>query len=82
MLKLLTIAGIAVFLFNVPFGYWRSRTRKFSLQWILAIHLPVPFIIGFRLLLGLGFRPITFPILIGAFFIGQIVGSKIQRLSA
>jgi hypothetical protein len=82
MAKLLTIAGIVVFLFNLPFGYWRSRVRKFSLQWILAVHTPVPFIICFRLLLGLGWKPITFPILIGAFFIGQFVGSKLPRIFA
>jgi hypothetical protein len=79
VLRLLTISAVIVFLFNIPFGYWRSHTRKFSLQWLLAIHVPVPFIICVRLLLGLGWRPITFPVLIGAFFIGQFVGTKIQR---
>jgi hypothetical protein len=78
-LKLLGIAAGIVFLLNVPFGYWRSRVRKFSAQWILAIHLPVPFIIACRIFLGLGWHLMTFPVLIGAFFAGQYAGSKIQR---
>jgi hypothetical protein len=63
-----------VFLLNLPFGYWRSRSRKFSLQWILAIHAPVPLVVACRILLGLGWHLVTFPVLIGAFFAGQFAG--------
>jgi hypothetical protein len=79
-LKLLWIAGILVFFINMPFGYWRSRVPKFSGQWILAVHMPVPLVIACRLFLGLGWHLITFPILIGAFFAGQFAGGKLQRL--
>jgi len=75
--KLLYISLI-VFAFNLPFGYWRINVRKFSLQWILAIHLPVPFVIGLRLLSGLGFQFITYPALVGGFFAGQFIGAKIH----
>jgi hypothetical protein len=79
-LKLLLIAGCFVFFINLPFGYWRSRVRKFSGQWVLAIHLPVPLVVACRLFLGLGWHFITFPILVGAFFVGQFIGGKLPRL--
>jgi len=79
-LRLLGFAAILVFLINVPFGYWRSGVRKFSKQWILAIHLPVPLVVACRLVLGLGWHLITFPVLITAFFAGQLAGGKLQRL--
>jgi hypothetical protein len=69
--------ALIVLLFNVPFGYWRASVRKFSTQWILSIHSPVPFIIALRIFSGLGWRLITFPILIGAFFAGQFLGARI-----
>lgn len=78
-MKILWIASILVFLINLPFGYWRSHTRKFSLPWILAIHAPVPLVIASRFLLGLGWHFITFPFLIGAFFAGQFAGGKLHR---
>ncbi len=78
-MKLLLVAAILVFLINMPFGYWRSRVRKFSSQWILAIHLPVPFVSACRIFLHLGWHFITVPILIGAFFAGQFAGGKLQR---
>ncbi len=77
------IAAIIVLLFNVPFGYWRSNVKKFSLQWILAIHLPVPFVILLRLYGNIGFEFITYPILVGAFFSGQFLGKYLySKLSA
>jgi hypothetical protein len=81
-MKLLWVAGLLVFILNLPFGYWRSRVRKFSAQWLLAVHMPVPFVIICRIFLGLGWHLITFPILIGAFFAGQFAGGKLQRLIA
>jgi hypothetical protein len=79
-LKLIWVAGIIVFLLNMPFGYWRSRARKFSLQWLLAIHMPVPLVILCRIYMELGWHFSTFPILVGAFIAGQFAGGKLQRL--
>jgi len=70
----LLVVAVSVFIFNLPFGYWRANVKKFSLQWVLAVHLPVPFIIALRLLSGLGFQFITYPVLVGAFFGGQFLG--------
>jgi hypothetical protein len=77
-MKLLVIAFI-VFILNIPFGYWRAGARKFSLQWILAIHLPVPIVIAIRIFSGLGWHLITFPVIIGAFFSGQFVGARWRK---
>jgi hypothetical protein len=73
----LLLAIIFVFVLNTPFGYWRANVKKFSLQWIFAIHIPVPFIIAFRIFAELGWEFYTFPILISAFFLGQYIGGKL-----
>jgi hypothetical protein len=81
----LLIVTITVALFNIPFGYWRAVVKKFSLQWFLAVHLPVPFIIFLRFYSGIGFAFYTYIFLVGAFFGGQQTGAfyrkKKQRLS-
>lgn len=78
-MSILSVAFI-VFLLTLPFGYWRSNERKFSIGWFFAVHLPVPFVIALRLLSGIGWQFITFPILIGAFFGGQFAGGKLHDL--
>jgi len=79
-MKLWSVA-IAVFLINLPFGYWRAQAARFSRQWMLAIHLPVPAVIALRIFSGLGWQLISFPVLIGAFFLGQWSGGKLNRPS-
>ncbi|HEX2983261.1 MAG TPA: hypothetical protein VHO28_06930 [Ignavibacteriales bacterium] len=80
---LLIFTGILVFLINLPFGYWRSRVKKFSLQWFLAIHLPVPFVYMLRTYAGIGWSVPSFIVLVGFFFLGQYIGSRfIKRLAA
>lgn len=69
--------ALIVFIFNIPFGYWRANVKKFSLQWVLSVHIPVPFIIALRIYSNIGFQFYTFPIMISAFFLGQYLGSKI-----
>jgi hypothetical protein len=79
-MKLILVASI-VFLLNIPFGYWRYGVKKFSIQWFLAIHLPVPLVILIRIYSDIGFEIITYPIIIAAFFLGQFVGGRIRRWS-
>jgi len=69
----------AVFLLNLPFGFWRAGVRKFSLAWFLSIHVPIPFIVGLRMLSGMGFHLSTFPVMIGAYLAGQYTGGAIRR---
>jgi hypothetical protein len=78
-MNLLTIAFL-VFLLNIPFGYWRANVRKFSIPWFLSVHVPVPFVIALRLLSGMGFQLMTFPIMIVAYFGGQFAGSWLHRM--
>jgi len=71
--------AIIVFFINIPFGYWRANTRRFSLQWVLSIHLVVPIVIFLRYYMGLGWEFITFPVLIGSFFLGQFIGGRVHK---
>jgi len=73
----LLLSALLVLMLNLPFGFWRSRTQRFSRAWFLAVHLPVPFVIMIRFFAGLGWQLITFPVLVGAFFAGQFFGGKI-----
>ncbi len=73
----LLLVGFTVFVLNIPFGYWRSNVKKFSWQWVLSIHIPVPIIIGLRIFSGIGFAWYTYVILVAAFFFGQKVGNMI-----
>ena len=77
-MKLWTVA-IIVLILNLPFGYWRANVKKFSYQWFLAVHIPVPFVIAMRIFGGLGWQFITFPILVGAFFVGQLLGGLLNH---
>ncbi|MFZ1291838.1 MAG: hypothetical protein WAR79_17200 [Melioribacteraceae bacterium] len=74
---IILLAAIIIFLLNLPFGYWRSKVKKFSWQWFLAIHLPVPFVVLIRIFSNIGFQFYTYPILIGSFFLGQFLGKII-----
>jgi hypothetical protein len=78
-MNILSVALI-VFILNLPFGYWRANEKKISPRWFLAIHAPVPLVIAIRVLSGLGWQFITFPIMISAFFGGQFVGGKLHHL--
>ena len=68
---------VFVLLLNIPFGYWRANVKRFSLQFLLAIHIPVILIIMFRLLSASGFELTTFFFTVPAFILGQLAGSKI-----
>ncbi len=78
-MNIVTVA-ILVFLLNIPFGYWRANVRKFSVPWFFSVHVPVPFVIALRLLSGMGFQLITFPIMLLAYFGGQFAGSRIYHM--
>jgi hypothetical protein len=71
-------AVLALFIFtlliNLPFGYFRSKTRRYSLRWFLYIHIPIPLIFIARTLSHIEFRYI--PIFVLAALAGQILGGK------
>lgn len=76
---MLGLAALCVFVLNLPFGYWRAFTRKFSLAWFLSIHAPIPAVVGLRLAFGLGFHWTSYAVMVPAFFLGQFVGSRYGR---
>ncbi len=76
--KLLLIAGIFLFtlLLNIPFGYLRGKTKRFSFKWFLYIHLPIPFVLLARILSNIDM--IYIPLFVLAAVIGQIWGGKLE----
>ena len=75
----LVLISLLVLAINIPFGYWRSNVKAYSLQWFLAIHIPVPFIIVLRLVSEIGFAWHTYLLLVTAFFLGQKTGSVVMK---
>lgn len=80
MSRLLAVT-LGVFVLNLPFGFWRAGVRKLSLPWFVAVHAPVPAVVLMRYASGLGFQLATFPVLVGAFFAGQLAGGRLRRLA-
>ncbi|GBE01336.1 hypothetical protein BMS3Bbin06_01541 [bacterium BMS3Bbin06] len=76
--KLALIFGLfsLTYMLNLPFGFFRGKTRKYSFKWFLYIHLPIPLIFLARTFSHLDFRYI--PIFVVAAVLGQIFGGKIQ----
>jgi hypothetical protein len=75
LLGLITALALII---NLPFGYLRGNTRKFSFKWFLYIHLPIPLIIVLRVLSGFGMRAI--PIIAAGAIIGQLLGGRLYNL--
>jgi hypothetical protein len=68
---------IVVVLVTLPFGFYRAYTRKFSLRWFLAIHVPVVliFLARYEAHLSYAFIPLT----CAAFAASQYAGGRIGR---
>ena len=79
---MITIAIItaAALVLNLPFGYLRGGTKKFSFKWFLYIHLPIPAIFLLRTSAGVGFKAV--PVIIAGAVAGQIIGSRIYNFRA
>jgi len=75
----LNLAGLLLFAFliNLPLGFMRETSPKYSLRWFVYIHLSIPFIIALRLREGFGWRII--PLTIACAVFGQILGGRIRR---
>lgn len=68
---------LVVFIINLPFGYMRSKTAKFSRQWMMAVHIPVPFVFLLRIFSGLNWTVI--PLLVLSDVAGQLAGGKLRK---
>lgn len=77
---LILLTAIALVL-NLPFGYLRVKTKKFSFLWFLYIHLPIPAIFFLRTMAGFGYQVI--PIIVIGAIAGQFIGGRLnpQRVS-
>ncbi len=71
---------LVVFIINLPFGYMRSKATRFSRQWMMAIHIPVPFVFLLRIFSGLNWTVI--PLLVLSDVAGQIAGGRLRKRDA
>lgn len=62
---------------NLPFGYLRARSKKYSIPWFLYIHLPIPAIIFLRLTFEFTWKAI--PFVVAAAVTGQYAGGKMGQ---
>ncbi len=78
-MKEILMLSAFILIFNIPFGLWRSRVKKFSKQWFFAVHLPVPVIVGTRLFLEIPLTLKSFPFFVASYFTGQMIGGRINK---
>lgn len=77
--SLATLSGILItaLLINLPLGYLRQGSRRYSPLWFLYIHLSIPLIIALRLRFGFGWSIV--PLTIACAVAGQIIGGRYFR---
>lgn len=75
-LALLTGLFSLTFMLNMPFGYFRGKTKRYSLKWFLCIHMPIPFIVLARTFSHLDIKYI--PLFVLAAVLGQVWGGKLE----
>jgi hypothetical protein len=79
----ISIALISLLLFalfsNIPLGYLRMGSPKYSVRWFVYIHLSVPFIIGLRIANNISWQVVPFSIALAV--AGQMIGSRLYRRS-
>lgn len=63
-------------LINLPFGYARAKSKRYSLRWFLYIHVPIPIIFIARTISHIEINYI--PVLALAAIMGQILGGKLE----
>lgn len=67
---------IITLLVNLPFGFARSKTRRYSFRWFLYVHMPIPLIFIIRNLSHIELKYI--PAFVIAALAGQLIGGKLQ----
>jgi hypothetical protein len=73
------VLGIAAaaLLVNVPLGWLREGTRKFSPGWFLCVHLSIPLIAGMRIYNHVSNWMI--PLFVACAIAGQMAGGRLRR---
>jgi len=64
------------FLLNLPFGWLRTYTKKFSIAWAACIHAPIPIVAFIRIYTHTDWRYI--PLFLIFAVIGQLAGAKLK----
>lgn len=72
------LVALAIFVVNLPFGWWRAGLRKFSMPWFLAIHAPVPLVVALRWAAEVPPGWQTLPLFVAAYFAGQFAGARLR----
>jgi len=75
----LLLAGLVLFALaiNIPFGYLRQGTVKFTFAWYFYVHISIPLIIYLRIKSGFSWKLI--PLTLGGAVLGQLIGGRIRR---
>jgi hypothetical protein len=68
---------IVAFAINIPLGYLRQGTDKFSFAWYFYIHISIPLIIYLRIKAGFSWKFI--PLTLAGAVAGQIIGGRLRR---
>lgn len=63
-------------LLNLPFGWIRANTRKFSLGWFACVHAPIPFVAAIRIITHTSWEFIPLFLLVSV--AGQIIGARLR----
>ncbi|GAB1536896.1 hypothetical protein ADMFC3_25270 [Geovibrio sp. ADMFC3] len=72
---IIVVICIAAVILNLPFGYLRRFTRRFSLAWFACIHIPIVFIAIIRISTH---TPWAFaPLFLALGIMGQIIGHRL-----
>ncbi|MBI5561980.1 MAG: hypothetical protein HY894_03875 [Deltaproteobacteria bacterium] len=74
---IVVLLAASALVLNLPFGYLRVNTKKFSVMWFLYIHLPIPFIYVLRTMAGMSYRVI--PFIVAGAVAGQFIGGRINK---
>lgn len=62
---------------NIPLGYLRQGSVKYSLRWFVYIHLSIPFIITLRVTNDISWQIIPFTLCLAV--TGQMIGGYLYR---
>lgn len=73
----LAILLLVAFVTNLPLGYLREGSPRYSLRWFVYIHLSIPLIVAVRLAYGLGWHIV--PLSIACAVAGQLFGGRLRR---
>jgi hypothetical protein len=71
------LIGVVAFAVNLPLGYLREGTKKFSFSWFIYIHLSVPLIAFLRISNQVSAWAI--PAFVACAILGQLAGGMIRR---